>query len=290
MWIRRVGRSRATPGPRRPRIQILSVGSGGRTFPPRHRTLVEVTAPRTDISAPPGQWLRITRDDGTTQLAAVYRPEDDTAYPIVVVLHGTGACCVAAAGAATLADTEWSSSAAISPGGCRRPGRPGLPEAVAEHRGRRSDARRRTTRFRCSGWARERAAGHDRRRRPSVGGGVALASMTQPGRSSPTRTSGRPQAQSRAPVLLLGFTEDPIAPHDNVVRSSRRRSKRSPVEPVYYPVDFITSLSTERTQDDASRPCAWLPRPSLDRTDAQATPTAPTASRSPGRGDEVGQD
>jgi hypothetical protein len=53
--------------------------------------LVGETAPPTDISAPAGQWLRITRENGTTQLAAVYRPEDDTAHPIVVAAVGCGA-------------------------------------------------------------------------------------------------------------------------------------------------------------------------------------------------------
>ena len=230
---------------------------------------VEETAPPTDISAPAGQWLRITREDGTTQLAAVYRPEDGTAHPIVVVLHGTGGLLVwQLQWAATLAEegyvvvvgcylnaaAGWEGQALACPG---------LPDALAESpRTKVLDAE--TAYYAIL----DAAVGLDHVQPDaigvvglSVGGGVAL-SFDDPGVTAIVADSYFRETPGNvvAPVLLLGFAEDPIVAHDGVVEFERAQDRAgTPVESVYYPGAFHLALNREHTRDDATaRTVAFL--------------------------------
>jgi dienelactone hydrolase len=47
------------------------------------------TAAPPDVVAPGARWVRITRADGKTQLAAVYTPASGGRHPVVVYLHGS---------------------------------------------------------------------------------------------------------------------------------------------------------------------------------------------------------
>ncbi len=252
-----------TPVPSATTDTTVSSGTTDTTVPATtSHVLVAETAPPTDISAPPGQWLRITREDGTTQLAAVYRPEDDTAHPIVVVLHGTGGLLVwQLQWAATLAEdgyvvvvgcylnaaAGWEGQALACPG---------LPDALAE------SPRTKVLDAEAAYYAILDAAVGLEGVQPdtigvvglSVGGGVAL-SFDDPRVTAIVADSYFRETPGTvvSPVLLLGFTEDPIVTHDNVVAFEQAQEQAgSPVEPVYYPGDFHLALNRENTHDDAT--------------------------------------
>jgi dienelactone hydrolase len=95
----------------------------------------------------------------------------------------------------------------------------------------------------------------------SVGGGVAL-SFDDPRvkaivadsyyRETPGTTAG--------PVLLLGFTDDPLVSHDQVVAFEHAQQRRgNPVDSKYYPGALHIPLNREQTSEDArARTIAFL--------------------------------
>jgi len=229
------------------------------------------TAPAA-FDAPPAEWLRITGASGKAQLVAVYRPNDSDPHPAIVVLHGTGglpawqlqwAAELAAKGYVVVSGCYLDAPAALDPGAflaC-----PGLPDGLAGSS--RSKVLNAKTSYRA---ILDATTGLEKVQADtigvvgvSVGGGVAL-SFDDPRvkaivadsyyRETPGTTAG--------PVLLLGFTEDPLVSHDKVVAFAHEQQRQgNPVESKYYPGALHLPLNREHTTQDAkARTIAFLDR------------------------------
>jgi dienelactone hydrolase len=246
--------------------------------PPTSVSSVQVvsTSPPAGFSAPAAQWLRITRADGKQQLAAVYRPNDSGAHPLIVVLHGaSGVAPWQLAWSATLAEKGY-----IVVAGCLLDAAvgsalgsflrcPGLPDCVARgNAGRRGD---------CVADARPAYTaildaavdlkGVDPRAVGVVGMslGAYLALSQQDSRvKAIVADSGyrNTPGTTVGPVLLLGFTNDPIVPHSEVVAFERaQREEGNPVESKYYRgASHLVLLAPSTTNDATTRAVAFLRR------------------------------
>jgi dienelactone hydrolase len=236
----------------------------------RSTVRVEAATAPAAFAAPPAEWLRITGASGKPQLAAVYRPNDSEMHPAIVVVHGTGglpawqlewSAELAAKGYVVVSGCYSDAGAGLDPAAflaC-----PGLPDGVA------GLPRTRVLNAEASYRAILDATAELDNVQPntiavvgvSAGAGVVL-SFDDPRvkaivadsyyRETPGTTAG--------PVLLLGFTEDPLVPHDKIVAFAQAQQRQgNPVESKYYPGEFHLPLNREHTTEDAkARTLAFL--------------------------------
>ena len=200
----------------------------------------------------------------------MYRPNDSDMHPAIVVLHGTGglpawqlawAAELAEKGYVVVSGCYLDAPANLDPEAflaC-----PGLPDGLAGSS--QSKVLNAEASYRA---ILDATAGLDNVQPDtigvvgvSVGGGVAL-SFDDPRvkaivadsyyRETPGTTAG--------PVLVLGFTEDPLVPHDKVVAFEQAQQRQgNPVKSNYYPGAFHLPLNREHTTKDAkARTIAFL--------------------------------
>jgi dienelactone hydrolase len=236
----------------------------------RSTVRVAAAAAPAAFDAPPAEWLRITGASGKAQLVAVYRPDDSDVHPAIVLLHGTGglpawqlawAAELAAKGFVVVSGCYLDAPAGLDPEAflaC-----PGLPDGLGGSS--RSKVLNAKAAYRA---ILDATAGLENVQADSigvvgvsVGGGVAL-SFDDPRvkaivadsyyRETPGTTAG--------PVLLLGFTEDPLVSHDTVVAFAHAQQRQgNPVESRYYPGALHLPLNREHTTRDAkARTIAFL--------------------------------
>lgn len=243
---------------------IASTSHSTTTSPPTSpptvtRLRIADTPAPAGFATPSASWIRIDRPDGKTQYAAVFRPRDASPHPAVVVLHGTGGLPVwQLAWAAKLAAKGYvvvSGCYLDAPAGWDEFLRcPGLPNAVT--------APNKVVNAR-SGYTAllDAAVGLDGVEPDaigvvgmSIGAGVALSIddarvkaivADSYYRETPGRTV--------APVLLLGFTNDPLVPHAKLVAFERaQHTTGNPVESKYYPGALHLAFHRSNTTADAT--------------------------------------
>jgi dienelactone hydrolase len=240
------------------------------TPPPNALRIADAVAPE-GFAFPGATWLTITRPDGATQLAAVFRPParaDGNPVPVVVLLHGSSglsklqlasATKLAAAGFVVVVGCYLDAdpiSVRQSPGlfmGC-----PGVPDS--EH----SSLDQQTVAYSALLDAAQGLTGVAPDQVATVGvsqGAIVAVSVNDPRVKAIVADSGyrKTGGNEDAPVLLLGMTTDPNVDHARIVHfEETQRAAGQPIEVQYYPGTGHVTLYQPVADDAMNRVITFL--------------------------------
>jgi len=227
--------------------------------------VVATSAPR-GFETPKGQWLRITRGDGKSQLAEVFRPAGSGAHPLVVVLHGaSGLAGIQLQWAAQLARKGY-----VVLAGCYLDAIKGsAPRSYVPCPSLPDITNATTASTRRAATALVDAAMTLKGTRPgklgvvgmSYGADVALDAddtrvTTIVADSGYRETAG----VTKQPVLLFGFTNDPNVPHAKLVAfaAAQRKAGRSIQTRYYKGTGHVALLTTSTANDSTTRTVTFM--------------------------------
>jgi dienelactone hydrolase len=248
---------RARPAPT---TRSTSSSTTTTTVAPPNGVQITPTVAPTGFAAPGATWIAVTRPDGETQVAAVFRQAGRGPAPVVVFLHGSSglpkpalgwAPRLAAAGFVVLVGCYLTADPRVSTQvfmPC-----PGVPDDL--HSSDSTSAAAVSTLVDAAGVLPGVRPGPVAEVGISLGANLAL-SVDDPRVSAIVADSGHRTVAgtTSAPVLLLGMSTDPNVPHDLVVAFEHaQQAAGKPVDAHYYPgTGHVTIFGPPAVSDDAT--------------------------------------